>query len=224
MYRKYFKRVFDFIIALVALVLLSVLLLPIIILLLLTGENEVFYLQERVGYKNRKFTIIKFATMLKISPQIGTGSITLRNDPRVTRVGRFLRKTKINELPQFVNVLLGDMSIVGPRPLMEVDFLKFSPEIARHFYEFKPGITGIASLVFRDEEKLYSTTKMDPHEYDRLYLAPYKGALEQWYRKHCNIITDMKILLLTAYSVLFPGKEIVYKIFRHLPEKWDRKP
>ena len=120
-----FKRLIDLFIAIVALVLLSPLLILVSIILKFTGEGEVFYLQERLGFQNKKFNIIKFATMLKNSPEIGTGSLTLRGDPRVLPFGKFLRKSKINELPQILNVLIGNMSIVGPRPQMEVDFEKF---------------------------------------------------------------------------------------------------
>jgi len=116
------KRFFDFVLSLIALIILLPFLLPIIILLKLTGEHEVFYFQKRIGYKNREFNIWKFATMLKNSLNMGTGEITLRNDPRVTKVGKFLRSTKINELPQIINVLKGDMSIVGARPQIKKAF------------------------------------------------------------------------------------------------------
>ena len=101
---KLIKRITDILIAGIALIILSPLLIPSIIILLLTGEHEVFYFQKRLGYKNRIFNIWKFATMMKNSPNMGTGEITLRNDPRVTGFGKILRMTKINELPQIVNV------------------------------------------------------------------------------------------------------------------------
>lgn len=116
------KRLCDFVVSFLALAVLIVPLLIIIIALRFTGEGEVFYKQKRVGYHNRNFGIWKFATMLKDSPNIGTGSLTVRGDPRVTSVGRVLRATKINELPQLINVLTGEMSFVGPRPQMQVDF------------------------------------------------------------------------------------------------------
>ena len=115
---KHIKRFFDITFSLLAIILLSPILIPVIILLLLTGEHEVFYRQDRVGYKNKIFKIWKFATMLKNSPNMGDGDITKRGDPRITRVGKLLRQSKINELPQLINILTGDMSFVGPRPLM----------------------------------------------------------------------------------------------------------
>src|SRR6476469_7037914 len=102
------KRVLDVTCSLVLICILLPVYLPIIFLLLITGEGEVFYKQERVGFKNRIFLIWKFATMLKNSPNMGTKDITVRNDPRVTKVGRFLRMSKLNELPQLINILLGD--------------------------------------------------------------------------------------------------------------------
>jgi lipopolysaccharide/colanic/teichoic acid biosynthesis glycosyltransferase len=115
-------RVLDFGFSAIALLVLMPLLLPVCILLRFTGEGEVFYAQTRIGLNGKTFKLLKFATMLKNSPQIGAGAITVTNDPRVLPIGRFLRKTKINELPQILNILLGDMSIVGPRPLMPQQF------------------------------------------------------------------------------------------------------
>jgi lipopolysaccharide/colanic/teichoic acid biosynthesis glycosyltransferase len=102
---KFFKRLLDIIVSLFSLIILLPVFIPIIIILRLSGEGEVFYFQERYGIYNSRFQIWKFATMLKNSMNIGTGSITLQNDPRVTKVGAFLRKTKINELPQIINIL-----------------------------------------------------------------------------------------------------------------------
>lgn len=154
----YIKRFFDIVASLAALLILSPFFLIIIILLKFSGEGEIFYLQKRIGLHNRYFYIYKFATMLKNSLNMSTGSITLRNDPRVTPVGKYLRITKFNELPQVLNVLKGDMSIVGPRPLVDKTFNAYSAEIREKVYNTKPGITGIGSVVFRDEEELISAS------------------------------------------------------------------
>jgi len=217
MYRKVFKRFFDIVLSVVAIVVLSPLLVPVIIILLLTGEHYVFYGQKRVGYKNRPFKIWKFATMLKASPSLGTGSLTIRNDPRVFPFGRFLRRTKINEIPQLFNILLGDMSVVGPRPQMEVDFMKFSPGVQDVIYNVPPGMTGIGSIIFRDEEKWISAHDGDKHEFYRNHIAPYKGELEIWYQKHLSFRTDFMLIFLTAWVILFPRSELVHKIFSDLP-------
>lgn len=212
------KRFFDILLALVALLILLPLFLVVMLILAFTGEREVFYFQERIGYRNRPFRIWKFATMVKNSPSIGTGEITLRNDPRVTPVGRFLRKTKINELPQIINVLMGDMSIVGPRPLMAVSFNLFDEETKRTIYQVRPGITGIASLVFRDEEKILSDAADPKSMYKAIY--PYKAALETWYSKHISFSTDATIIFLTAWSLLHPrAGEKVNRVFKTLPPR-----
>ncbi|GAP44977.1 sugar transferase [Lentimicrobium saccharophilum] len=216
MYR-YFKRIGDILFSSLGMLLFLPFFIPLAITLKLTGEGYIFYLQERRGYKNKKFRIWKFATMLKASPSLGTGSITLKNDWRLTPLGKYLRGSKVNEIPQLINIFLGEMSVVGPRPLMEVDFQKFSPEIQDQFYQCKPGLTGIASIVFRDEEQFYENTEIDPHEYDRLYIAPYKGALEKWYREHQGFRTDLLIILLTAAVIIFPENNRVFRWFRDLP-------
>jgi lipopolysaccharide/colanic/teichoic acid biosynthesis glycosyltransferase len=216
---KIIKRLGDILFSLVGIILFMPFFIPLSILLLLTGEGYIFYLQDRRGYKNKMFKIWKFATMLKASPGLGTGSITVRNDWRLTPMGKYLRGTKVNEIPQLINILKGDMSVVGPRPLMEADFVKFSDEVKAHFYDCKPGLTGIASIVFRDEEKLHSESEMDPHEFDRLYLSPYKGALENWYLHHCSFYTDMVIIFLTAAVIVMPQNQWAYLFFKDLPPK-----
>ena len=213
------KRALDILISALVLIVLSVLFIPIIIALRLTAEGEIFYLQKRIGLNNKYFDIYKFATMLKNSPNIGTGSITLRNDPRVTSVGKWLRMTKINELPQVLNVLKGDLSLVGPRPLVDRTFNAYPEEIQQVIYNVKPGITGIGSIIFRDEEKLISDSNMDPHEFYEKHIAPYKGALEIWYQKNASMLTDLTILFLTAWVILFPTSQLTYKIFKDLPQR-----
>lgn len=216
---KIIKRFFDFLSSFIALLILSPLLIPIVIALLLTGEGYVFYFQKRRGLKNQYFDIWKFATMLKNSPNIGTGSITLRNDPRVTPVGKYLRKSKINELPQLINVLLGSMSVVGPRPLVDKTFFAYPEDIRDLVYIEKPGITGIGSIVFRDEERLISASDMEPHTFYEQHIAPYKGALEIWYQKNISFYTDLMIILLTIWIILFPESDLHFKIFKDLPKR-----
>ena len=131
---KSVKRFFDIFFSLLAIVILSPIIIPIVILLKLTGEGYIFYFQKRIGYKSNYFDIWKFATMLKDSPNIGTGTITLRKDPRITPMGGFLRMTKINELPQLFNVFKGDMSFVGPRPLVDKNFIATPKEIKDAIY------------------------------------------------------------------------------------------
>ena len=214
---KLTKRIIDILIATLALILLSPILIPSIFILLLTGEHEVFFFQKRVGHKNLYFDIWKFATMMKNSPNIGTGEITLRNDPRVTKFGKILRMTKVNELPQIINIFKGDMSIVGPRPLMEVSFKLYPDDVQQVIYNCKPGMTGIGSLIFRDEEKIVSDASNPQAMYAAIY--PYKGALELWYQKHASLYTDLMIIFLTGWSILFPANKLVHKVFKDLPSR-----
>jgi len=214
---KFIKRGIDLLLSLIAFLIVLPFMLPIVIILLLTGEHYVFYMQERVGYKNRRFRIIKFATMLRNSPNMGTGVITVRNDPRLLPLGKFLRITKINELPQILNVIKGDMSIVGPRPLMEKSFVQYSPEVQARIYDSVPGITGIGSLVFRDEELLVTKSTLPPEEYYKKFIFPYKGELEMWYNKNKSLRTDLLIMFLTFWVVLFPNSKLQYRVFKNLP-------
>ncbi len=218
MYR-YIKRFFDLIFSLLALVILLPLFIPIIILLLLTGEHEVFFKQQRVGYKNRMFGIFKFATMLKNSPNMGLGDMTVRKDPRITPVGRFLRQSKLNELPQLLNIVIGDMSFVGPRPLMKTGFDRYSDDLKSKVYNVRPGLTGIGSIIFRDEELIITQSKLPPQETYKQIISPHKGELELWYQKHQNFYTDLMIMFLTFWYVLFPKSNLVYKVFPSLPKK-----
>jgi lipopolysaccharide/colanic/teichoic acid biosynthesis glycosyltransferase len=211
------KRFFDFLFALTGLIILSPLLIPIMLLLKFTGEGEIFYFQKRVGYKNREFSIWKFATMLKNSPSIGTGEITLRNDPRVTKMGKFLRMSKLNELPQLFNVLRGDMSLVGARPLMKKSFDHYPEEVQKVVYNTLPGITGIGSVIFRDEEKIISDSNDIQEAYRKIF--GYKGQLEQWYQANISFYTDFMILFLTAWHIVFPESKLVYKVFPTLPPR-----
>ena len=215
---NFFKRLLDVIVSLITLIILLPVFLPIIIILRFSAEGEVFYFQERIGFKNSKFKIWKFATMLKNSMNIGSGSITLRNDPRVTKIGSFLRKTKINELPQIINILKGDISLVGPRPLVIKTFRAYNRDVQSKIYNVKPGLTGIGSIIFRDEESIISAIKdEDPHEFYRRVIAPYKGELEMWYQKYNSFILDLQLIFMTAWVILFPKSRLYEKWFKDLP-------
>lgn len=216
---KFLKRFLDVAVSFVAIIILLPLLIPVMIGLKLTGEGYIFYKQKRIGLNNKYFYILKFATMLKDSPNIGSGSITLRNDPRVTPMGGFLRKTKINELPQIFNILLGDISLVGPRPLVDKTFNAYTEDVKNVIYKVKPGLTGIGSIVFRDEESLISNSKLDPHEYYEQVIAPYKGALEMWYQRHASFFLDLKLIFLTAWVIFISNSDLPFKILKGLPER-----
>lgn len=217
---NFLKRLLDIVVSFSTLIILLPVFIPIIIILRFTAEGEVFYFQERYGKYNSRFQIWKFATMLKNSMNIGTGSITLQNDPRVTRFGSFLRKTKINELPQIINILKGDISLVGPRPLVNKTFTAYSEDIQSKIYNVKPGLTGIGSIIFRDEESIISAvTNEDPHEFYKRNIAPYKGELEMWYQQNRSFFLDLQLIFMTAWVILFPNSRLYEKWFKDLPAR-----
>ena len=217
---SFLKRLLDIVVSFITLIILLPLFIPIIIALKLTAEGEVFYFQERIGLNNSRFQIWKFATMLKNSMNMGTGSITLQNDFRVTPIGKFLRKTKINELPQIINILKGDISLVGPRPLVTKTFSAYSAEVQEQIYKVKPGLTGIGSIIFRDEESIISAVKdEDPHEVYKRIIAPYKGELEMWYQDHRSFFLDLQLIFMTAWVILFPKSRLYQKWFKDLPTR-----
>ena len=217
-----FKRFCDISLSLVMLLLLSPLLIPIVIGLKLTGEGYIFYKQTRIGFKNKEFNILKFATMLKNSPNMAGGVITTNKDPRITPMGGFLRKSKINELPQLLNILLGDMSFVGPRPVMPISFNAYPENVQRVIYNVKPGLTGIGSIIFRDEEELISNVKDKGEDTWLFYtqeIYPFKGQVEEWYQNNSNFLVDLKIILVTAFVIIRPKSDLVYNWFKTLPKR-----
>jgi len=219
MYKYFFKRLIDIILSFIGLVILSPLLIPVCVGLLLTGEHYIFYFQKRIGYKNKPFNIWKFATMLKNSPNLPGGLHTIRKDPRLMPLGGFLRKTKINELPQIINILIGDMSIIGPRPLVDKNFELYPDHVKASINNVKPGLTGIGSIVFRDEERLLSESKLPPQEFYKQSISPFKGELELWYQQNLSFYTDAMLIFLTAWVIVFPGSNLVHSVFRDLPER-----
>jgi len=212
------KRVMDFTLSLSALIVLLPLFIPIVLILKFTGEGEIFYLQSRVGHKGKKFSLYKFATMLKASPSIGSGTITLQNDPRVLPIGKFLRSTKINELPQILNIIKGEISIVGPRPQTEECFSYFPQEYHSDLLELKPGLTGIGSIVFRDEESIIGNSKKSYSDCYREDIMPYKARLELWYKKNRSIKNDIIIIFLTAFAIISPKTNLCNSFFGDLPK------
>ena len=217
------KRLFDIISSTIVLVLLLPLFLPIIAILKFTSEGEVFYKQERIGLYNKPFMIYKFATMLKDSSKMQGGHITIKNDPRLTFFGGFLRKSKINELPQLLNILLGNMSVVGPRPVMRVSFESYPEEIQKIIYDVKPGLTGIGSIIFRDEEEIITDVKNKGEDIWVFYkntIYPFKGRLEIWYQNNKSFFLDIKIIFITAWVILSPNSKIYEKWFVSLPKRF----
>ncbi len=210
------QRCFDIIFSAIALALLSPFLLPLMLLLRVTGEGEIFFPQDRVGRGGKDFKLYKFATMLKDSPKMGTGTVTVKNDPRVLPVGVFLRKTKINELPQLINIFKGDMSVIGPRPQTQRCFDAF-PELAQNdISKVRPGLSGIGSVVFRSEEDMMHANA-NP---DRLYndvIMLYKGKLESWYVRNNSVWNYLLLIFLTILVMLTGSTRLIFRCFTSLP-------
>lgn len=211
------QRFFDIIFSAIALLVFSLFLIPVAILLKLTGEGEIFFIQQRVGIGGCMFGLIKFATMLKDSPNMSMGTVTVKNDPRVLPMGAFLRKTKINELPQLINIFLGDMSVIGPRPQTQRCFDAFPKVSQEAIIQVKPGLSGIGSIVFRNEEEILNNPEIDRLKFYDQIIAPYKGELEQWYVKHNTLYTYFMLIGLTIWAVLIPKSTVYEKIFKDLP-------
>tara|TARA_Y100001958_G_C21228747_1_gene554261 strand:+ start:290 stop:973 length:684 start_codon:yes stop_codon:yes gene_type:complete len=216
-------RIFDVIFSLIALFFLSPILIIVCLILLSTGEHKIFYFQDRIGLNGNKFKVFKFVTMLENSPNIGTGTITGKNDPRILPVGRVLRKTKINELPQLANVLLGDMSLIGPRPHAARDLEGVSNDLLQEIMRCKPGLSGVGSIFFRNEEEILQTFD-DPRPFYDSVVAPFKAELELWYIKNKSIRLYFFLIILTVTSVIF-GKShnqfIRFADFPSLPEELE---
>ena len=210
-------RFFDILFSLMALLLLSPLLAPIVITLRLTGEGEVFFLQERIGKSGETFKLFKFATMLKNSPNIGTGTVTMRGDPRVLSVGTFLRKTKINELPQLLNIFFGDMSVIGPRPLTTQTFGAYSESTQSLIKQVRPGLSGVGSIIFRGEEEIMHGAAASVDFYANV-IAPYKGALEEWFVANKGLPLYFQCIFMTVWVVLSPSSSLPWRAFKTLPK------
>ena len=210
------QRILDVIFAGLGMLFLSPLLLPIAFILKATGEGEVFYIQTRIGKNGSLFGLLKFATMLKDSPNIGSGEITIHSDPRVLPLGKFLRKSKINELPQLWNILIGDMSVVGPRPMVPNTYANYPAEAQEILNTVRPGLTGVGSIIFRDEERLLDG-RDDPIGFYNENITPYKSDLEIWFVQNNSLWLYIKAIFVTAWVVIFPASKIADIAFSGIP-------
>jgi lipopolysaccharide/colanic/teichoic acid biosynthesis glycosyltransferase len=210
-------RIFDIFFTSLAIIVLFPFILPVIIALKFTGEHFIFYLQPRIGKGGKEFKLLKFATMKKDSPNLPGGFLTQKNDPRVLPLGKFLRATKINELPQLINIFLGQMSIVGPRPMVLTHLELYPKEIQKEILNQRPGLTGIGSIIFRDEEGILDKMGGDRNDkYDKI-IAPYKGEVELWYSEHRSVRLYFLLVFLTVCTVIRPNSKLYQKCFKDLP-------
>lgn len=195
------KRVFDLCIAIPGLIFLSPLFLVVALLIKLDDGGPVFFLQERVGYRGRRFRIWKFRTMYVGAEQ--KGSLTIGEDPRITRVGRWLRKWKIDELPQLINVVLGEMSLVGPRPEVPKYVALYNEEQLR-VLDLVPGITDPASISFRNESDILATVS-DPEQVYVERIMPEKIRINLKYAEKATVWTDFIVIWRTLLALLKLG-------------------
>ncbi len=193
------KRAFDLVAAGCGLILLSPLFLAVAVAVKLDSRGPVFFLQQRVGLNFRPFQMYKFRTMVVDAPKLG-GQLTVTGDPRVTRSGRWLRKLKIDELPQLINVVLGEMSLVGPRPEVAryVDQMR---DDYREVLSVRPGITDLASVKYRDESAILAAAE-DPERAYIEQILPDKLAISREYIRDVSLWLDLKIILQTLVRIV----------------------
>jgi len=155
--------------------------------------------------------------MLKDGPAIGAGTVTVKNDPHILPFGKILRKAKINELPQLVNVAKGEMSIIGPRPQDQRCFDAFRKEDKAEILKVRPGLSGIGAVYFRDEENLLTNPQRDIiHFYDNV-ISPYKGQLEAWWVRNQSLTNYFLLIALTLWVIVFPKSMILLRLRKDLP-------
>ena len=193
------KRVFDVIVAAVGLLLLTPILLLVSLLIKLDSPGPVFFTQERMGRKFRSFRIYKFRTMVPDAPRLG-GKITAGADPRITRIGRYLRWTKVDELPQLLNVLKGDMSVVGPRPEVR-QYVELFRSDYEEILQVSPGITDLASVHYRHEAELLEGAENPEDRYVKEIL-PEKIKLAKEYLHQSSFFFDIVVLLKTFFAIV----------------------
>ncbi len=210
------QRIFDILFSLIAIIILSPLLSFIIFLLKFSGEGEVFFHQIRIGRLGRHFRVHKFATMLKDSANMKNGTVTVKDDPRILPLGAFLRKSKINELPQLFNILKGEMSIIGPRPQTPNYFDSINKNDEEVILSIRPGLSGIGSIIFRNEENILSYEKGE-NFHDKV-ITPYKVELEKWYLKNNSIAIYFFLIVTTLLIIFSPNANFYWKILKNLPK------
>ena len=208
-------RIFDIIVSLLSLILLAPLFVFVALILRITGEGKIFYFQDRQGRYGRVFKIFKFATMLEDSPNLGSGSITSKNDPRILPLGKYLRKSKINELPQLINILIGDMALIGPRPHVARDLLGVKECELEIIQSVRPGLSGVASIIYRNEESLLQKYDNPRVIYDTL-IAPCKASLEVWYVKNRSTGLNIVLLMCTIHAVMVKNSKMIFKFYPSL--------
>jgi lipopolysaccharide/colanic/teichoic acid biosynthesis glycosyltransferase len=198
-YTKYGKRIFDVAASIIGLIVLFPFFIIIAILIKLNDKGPIFYKQKRIGQNFKPFELLKFRTMVVNADKMGP-AVTKDGDPRITKIGKFLRKTKLDELPQLWNVIRGDMSIVGPRPEVE-KYIQYYENDYKEILKVKPGITDYATIKFRNEEEILSKYDDTESAYIK-YVLPEKIKLYKTYIKEISLLTDLKIIFWTLWRIV----------------------
>jgi len=209
-------RIFDILLSFFSLICFSPILLVFCIILRFSGQGKIFYSQTRIGKNGREFKIFKFATMIDDSEHKKNKTITVANDSRVLPFGKFLRKTKFNELPQLFNIFIGDMSLIGPRPLVKQNFDLYSEVQKQNILNNRPGLSGIGSIIFSKEEEMMND-KDDAWNFYKNVIIPYKGSLEVWFAKNYNFKLYLELIFFTIFVILTKNLNFIFKYYKSLP-------
>ena len=213
------KRIFDFSMSLIGILILLPIFLIIALIIYLQDFSNPLYIAKRVGLNGNNFNIIKFRTMIVNADKSGVDS-TSANDKRITYIGSFLRKYKLDELTQLINVLIGNMSLVGPRPNVKRETDLYT-SIEKQILTMKPGITDIASIVFSDEGQIL-LGKEDPDIAYNQLIRPWKSRLALFYIDNQNLIFDIRIIILTLIAII--NKRFSIKRLHRIMRKMKIEP
>ena len=196
MYKTYIKRMIDILISLIGIIVLFPLFLVVAFLIKIDSKGPIFFRQKRLGKHGKEFEIIKFRSMCVGAEKQGTGQYSYQGDPRVTKVGNVLRKTSIDELPQFINILKGDMSLIGFRPPLTYHPWKYSEytDEQKKMFDIKPGVTGWAQINGRKEVEWLKRIEMNI-----------------WYTENISFLLDLKIFILTIKKVIMNERNVNIK-------------
>ena len=211
----FLKRGADIIFSILGILISAPLLLISIFLIFTSGETSPLYISYRIGKDGVLFRMFKLRTMSRT--RLSKSPLTAYNDNRINFFGRFLRFSKIDELPQFFNILNGDLSFVGPRPMLPEVYIFYSDKTRKKLNKIRPGVTGIGSIVFRNESDLFKKVKGSHESFYKDNIAPAKAELELWYTKNRSFVIDFKILVFTMVALFYGKVKSLKRHFKNLP-------
>ncbi len=207
MYNRYIKRILDIVLSLLLLIILSPVFVLVSILIVADDGTPVFYRAERGGYKNKSFRIYKFRSMINNADKLGGGTTAL-NDSRITKIGNILRKTKIDEFPNLINIIKGEMSFIGPRPEL-IQYTSQYEGVEKYIFEVRPGISDYSSDIFINLDEIVGGENAD--EMYEKYVLKNKNALRVRYAAEVSFKTDFRIFFKTVFDVIKKAFRFVFK-------------